>query len=132
MVGGDFLKSGQPIVNKKVIAMAFVVLCVVLLVGFGLSFLGNVHVPSMRLVVGSAILSAIYTLASFISMVATTFNPFLALKSFIFSLSVYTVAFYIVAPQDSFDFLMLSGVLFSAYIFFCQFSIFKDFRSRLN
>ena len=67
MVGGDFLKSGQPIVNKKVIAMAFVVLCVVLLVGFGLSFLGNVHVPSMRLVVGSAILSAIYTLASFIS-----------------------------------------------------------------
>jgi hypothetical protein len=125
MTRGDFLESAQPLVDKRVIVMAIVVLCVVLLVGFGLSFLKNAHEPSVGLVIGSAIVSAIYTLASFVSLLAATFKPYLAFKALIFSLSVYVVGFYLVAPQNSVAVLMLSGVLFLAYIFFCHLSTFK-------
>jgi hypothetical protein len=122
----DFIKSGELLVSKRVIIMAFIVLGVVLLVGISLSSLGKEHRPSVGLVVGSAVVSAIYTVASFISLLATTFKPYLAAKALIFSLSVYAVAFYLIKPQSSMATLMMSGVLFLAYICFCQFSIFKN------
>jgi len=125
MVEAEFPKSRAPLVNTTVFIMAFIVLCVVLLVGFGLSFFGKERGISSGLVVGCAIVSAIYTVASYVSLLATRFKPDLAAKALFFSLSLYSVAFYLMAPQNSLSALILSGFLFVAYISFCQFSILK-------
>lgn len=125
MAVGVFPKAGDILATRKVGFMAFFVLFVVLLVGFIISFFGKGRGPSFELVVGSAIVSAIYTVASYISLLTTTFKPYLAVKALIFSLSLYVVAFFFIAPQTSSAVLMLSGLLFFAYISFCQLSILR-------
>jgi hypothetical protein len=74
----------------------------------------------------------IYTVASFVSLLAATFRPYLAAKAFIFSFSVYAVAFYLITPQSPMTILMLSGVLFLIYILFCQWSIIKSSRAGVS
>jgi CHASE2 domain-containing sensor protein len=124
----DFNNGSALLVNKRVIYIAVIVLCVVLLVGFSLFFLGTTHRPSFGLVVGVAIVSATYTVASFSSLMANTFEPYLAAKALIFSFFLYAVAFYLMTPQNSAEFLTLSGGLFLLYTLFLHFSISKNGR----
>ena len=125
MVEADFPESRAPLINTKILVMAFIVLCIVLLVGFSLSYFGKERGISSGLVAGCAIVSAIYTVASYVSLLATTFKPELAAKALLFSLSLYSVAFYLITPQNSLSALILSGFFFVAYISFCQFSILR-------
>ena len=125
---GSSLKDGELLVSSKIICMALIVLCAVLLVGFSLVFMGKSHKPTAGLVVGSAIVSAIYTVASFISLLANTFQPYLAVRSLFFSLSLYLVAFYLVVPQNSIDLLILAGFAFLVYIISYQFIFLKNER----
>jgi hypothetical protein len=124
----DSLKSEGALIDTSVAFMSVIVFCVVLLVGFSLSFLEKSNWLSFNLILASAIVSALYTISSFLSLLTSTFKPHLAAKAFFSSLTLYVGAFYLFTPQTATDSLILSGLLFFSHIIFCYFYNLQDGR----